>query len=94
MSRKDVQHKDIDPSIESTHGFILLQVHVVSTYRATRIKQYCHRSSSTLERELIVILGCKVHNTKKVNTHYIGSPRKILLDKVSPCLSNSGQCWR
>lgn len=25
MSRKDVQHTDIDPSIESTHGFILFQ---------------------------------------------------------------------
>lgn len=39
MSRKDVQHTDIDPSIESTHGFILLQVHVVSTltYRAKRV---------------------------------------------------------
>lgn len=37
MSRKDVQHTDIDPSIESTHGFILLQVHVVSTYRDKRV---------------------------------------------------------
>lgn len=37
MSRKDVQHTDIDPSIESTRGFILLQVHVVSTYRDKRV---------------------------------------------------------
>lgn len=37
MSRKDVQHKNIDPSIESTRGFILLQAHVVSTYRAKRV---------------------------------------------------------
>lgn len=37
MSKKDVQHTDIDPSIESTHGFILLQVHVVSTYRDKRV---------------------------------------------------------